>query len=76
MCFAGLQVAMNALVKKEVAPRQTPFVVGRDLSITAARARAARPSMPPPPAERLCGAVVAEREQTDGDEYADVPCTD
>lgn len=67
---------MNALAKKEAAPRQIPFTVGRDLSISAARARAARPSMPPPPAERLCGAVVAEHERTDGDDYADVPCTD
>ncbi len=68
-------VAMNVLAKKEAAPRQNDFVVGRDLSISAARARAAQDARRSSEM-RLQAAVVAEREQEDGDEYADVPCTD
>lgn len=75
MSLARLSVVMNAVVKKEAAPRQVPFVVGRDLSITAARARVAQDGRRPSET-RLQAPVVVQREQSEGDEYADVPCTD
>lgn len=66
---------MNAVVKKEAAPRHVPFIVGRDLSISAARARVANDARRPSE-KRLEAPVVVQREPSEGDEYADVPCTD
>jgi hypothetical protein len=75
MSLAGLPLVMNAVSKNEAASRHVPFVVRRDLSIAAARARVAQDAKRPSEM-RLQAAVVAPREQTEGDEYADVPCTD
>lgn len=66
---------MNAPAKNEAASRQVPgsLVVGRDLSLVAARARADEPKRRNSELRPRAAVVVAEQEPRDDD---DVPCTD
>jgi hypothetical protein len=68
---------MNMPIRREAAPRhrdRPPIAIARGEK-TQAEARGEE--APRPPSEtRLQAAVVEERPREDGDEYADVPCTD
>jgi hypothetical protein len=72
-----MRVVMNMPVRREAAPRHRPPIAIARGEMSQAEARGEE--TPRPPSERRLDAAVVDerpREDGDGDEYADVPCTD